>query len=532
MKGAPGGSWRDFGHVAGGGRSAAWAHLISPSSPSKSSQGLCRTAAAVTSVSPTSFEMFLDALSATKSSSGNSFNGSSLNASFGQRRGMDGTTGVGYNTGYNNNNTGSVSGGGSDWYKRAALDFVMELAGPQTVLEKEKEKFLCPNTFICAEELPVAMFAVDKDMQCTMWNRRLVELSGWSEGEALAGQRFASGIFFPVQGTYMQKTCEDNLKAVFFGVDVSGVEYLMRAKNGSSICIMLYANTRTDALGVANGVLCVVMKQTEASPTTTPPVPLQRSRLEISEDGGDQSSGSSDGISIAGTSEPCTPSTPSRVTSASQGLEEGPGLCNYFFESQYASESKDVFQRSVSTPETSNMAVVNGNYSSSKVLVVDGLSANRSLLASQLERCGLEVVCASSSREATWRFEQSLVQNGGRSPYALIFVELQAASKDGYAAIREIRRLEKSNQPSDGCPSNLMIVAVTNMNRWDLAGMDNSMDKGMNAGVDSIIPQNIKMQQLRSTLRKLGVRSKYLDVPTTLPRALSGLWHNPLNLSR
>lgn len=62
--------------------------------------------------------------------------------------------------------------------------------------------------------------------------------------------------------------------------------------------------------------------------------------------------------------------------------------------------------------------------------------------------------------------------------------------------------------------------------------MDNFMDRGIDAGVDAIIPQHIQMQQLRTTLRKLGVQSKYLQVPAPLPRALSGNIHNPFNLTR
>lgn len=58
------------------------------------------------------------------------------------------------------------------------------------------------------------------------------------------------------------------------------------------------------------------------------------------------------------------------------------------------------------------------------------------------------------------------------------------------------------------------------------------MHEGMSAGVDAVIPSNIRMQQLRKTLRKLGLKSKYLEVPTSLPRAISGALHNPLNLSR
>eukprot|EP00270_Netrium_digitus_P008032 TRINITY_DN2378_c0_g1_i4.p1 TRINITY_DN2378_c0_g1~~TRINITY_DN2378_c0_g1_i4.p1 ORF type:complete len:131 (-),score=32.72 TRINITY_DN2378_c0_g1_i4:416-763(-) len=86
----------------------------------------------------------------------------------------------------------------------------------------------------------------------------------------------------------------------------------------------------------------------------------------------------------------------------------------------------------------------------------------------------------------------------------------------------------------DGCGrrQRTLIIAVTSMNRWDLAGLDVCMDMGIRAGVDAVIPSNFPLAQLRSLLRKFGLRSKYLHVPKTLPRALSGSIHNPLNLSR
>ncbi|CAI5482719.1 unnamed protein product [Closterium sp. Yama58-4] len=77
-----------------------------------------------------------------------------------------------------------------------------------------------------------------------------------------------------------------------------------------------------------------------------------------------------------------------------------------------------------------------------------------------------------------------------------------------------------------------VVIAVANMNRWDLAGLDQAMQQCMHAGVDAVVPRTMNLQQLKSVLRKLGVRGKYVLVPNSLPRAMSGAVHNPLNLSR
>ena len=49
----------------------------------------------------------------------------------------------------------------------------------------------------------------------------------------------------------------------------------------------------------------------------------------------------------------------------------------------------------------------------------------------------------------------------------LIFMELEAASSDGYAAVKEIRRMERAYP---GERRRTMVVAVTNMNRWGRLG--------------------------------------------------------------
>lgn len=98
-----------------------------------------------------------------------------------------------------------------------------------------------------------------------------------------------------------------------------------------------------------------------------------------------------------------------------------------------------------------------------------------------------------------------------------------------YESVRQLRRAEEAAGEAGACA---LIVGVTSMNRWDLAGMDACMERGLAAGMDAFIARELRMQHLRDTLRKLGLQSKLLETGGSLPRALSGTFHNPLNLSR
>jgi hypothetical protein len=62
--------------------------------------------------------------------------------------------------------------------------------------------------------------------------------------------------------------------------------------------------------------------------------------------------------------------------------------------------------------------------------------------------------------------------------------------------------------------------------------MDVCMERGLAAGMDAFITRELRMQHLKETLRKLGLQSKLLEMSVSLPRALSGTFHNPLNMSR
>jgi hypothetical protein len=79
---------------------------------------------------------------------------------------------------------------------KAALDFVLELAGPRAITPKPT-KVLNSDPFLNIDELPVGAFAVDRDLGLTLWNRRLVELTGWTEADIVAINDFSRTLLEP-----------------------------------------------------------------------------------------------------------------------------------------------------------------------------------------------------------------------------------------------------------------------------------------------------------------------------------------------
>ena len=75
--------------------------------------------------------------------------------------------------------------------------------------------------------------------------------------------------------------------------------------------------------------------------------------------------------------------------------------------------------------------------------------------------------------------------------------------------------------PEDSLPSPLLSLPMLPVScfaarpcfRWDLAGLDSAVEQCVRAGVDAVVPRSIPLPQLRQVLRKLGVHSRYLQLP-------------------
>ncbi|CAI7739380.1 unnamed protein product, partial [Closterium sp. NIES-54] len=205
----------------------------------------------------------------------------------------------------------------SSAHRRAALDFVLELAGPQMASPSDDRRFRwCPDSLIPADELPVAAFAVDRDLTFVMWNRRMAKLTGWSRDDVAQMGKFPGRLLRPAKGSAHEHASDVLRDAMLRPEPISqtmllatrtprdaecNAEYdaecdaqqqvlpgqeqaLLRkvlpdeAATGQGISehssperelrVQVHVCMRTDAVGAANGVLCVVMPL-----HTPPPIP-------------------------------------------------------------------------------------------------------------------------------------------------------------------------------------------------------------------------------------------------------------------
>eukprot|EP00245_Coleochaete_scutata_P015666 TRINITY_DN7073_c0_g2_i1.p1 TRINITY_DN7073_c0_g2~~TRINITY_DN7073_c0_g2_i1.p1 ORF type:complete len:486 (-),score=72.53 TRINITY_DN7073_c0_g2_i1:532-1989(-) len=441
--------------------------------------------------------------------------------------------------------------GQKDTNQRAALDFVLELAGPRTVVG---EKPLCSDSFICAEELPIPAFAVDRDLRCVLWNRRAVDLCGWTEAEVTRMDHFPVSLF-ELGSTTCRRDCASILRGAINGRDFGGKIFSMRTKSGRSLRVLLFANMRTDPVGAVSGAVCVIMP-VDGNSSKINPRAHYGSEMRQGFDAEDMVSSDRESVDMSEPETPATePTTPKASgalrtpTSTRQAMHDSmaqggspPSSSSSMCSGDGSPDSVELPMGQIIIPMRSTASWVMSSLEAGdttegmRALVVDDHVKSRSTLSTLLERCGFEVECAANTGDASYRFEASQLN---ARPFEAVFYELTLAAVDGYAPIKEIRRINQITAAADFAanrrefrlPSGpVKILAVTRMNRWDLAGMDNSMDSGLKAGIDAFIPQPDRLQQLQDTLRKLGVRS--LDAPASLPRALSGYFHNPLNLSR
>lgn len=146
---------------------------------------------------------------------------------------------------------------------------------------------------------------------------------------------------------------------------------------------------------------------------------------------------------------------------------EGTSVCSQdWCKSDQGSQSMVVNVGSVLEPSSLTRA---------RVMVVDPRQRGRKSLTLMLERCGFEVSCACSGTEAKWRFEQSMQDPEG---FSVIFVSLSLARSENYSLVREIRRKEQS-EPGNSCLTTpVLIVAVTDVDRYNSSHALHVKDQG------------------------------------------------------
>ncbi|MCB9890589.1 MAG: response regulator [Planctomycetes bacterium] len=92
----------------------------------------------------------------------------------------------------------------------------------------------------------------------------------------------------------------------------------------------------------------------------------------------------------------------------------------------------------IETKVATNAASIDGDFTGTRVLVVDDTKINRRALSIQLERLGCSVDCAANGKEALeiWR----------RGKYDVVFMDCQMPGLDGYAVTEAIRRMERARR--------------------------------------------------------------------------------------
>ena len=116
-----------------------------------------------------------------------------------------------------------------------------------------------------------------------------------------------------------------------------------------------------------------------------------------------------------------------------------------------------------------------------RVLVAEDNVVNQRVAVRMLERLGLRADVAANGREAVALFRMA--------PYDVILMDCQMPEMDGFAATREIRRLEDSEQ-------RVVIVAMT------AEAMTGVREKCLAEGMDDYICKPVKLEDLYETMRK------------------------------
>jgi CheY-like chemotaxis protein/HPt (histidine-containing phosphotransfer) domain-containing protein len=140
--------------------------------------------------------------------------------------------------------------------------------------------------------------------------------------------------------------------------------------------------------------------------------------------------------------------------------------------------------------ETTNPPPPLGN-PSAHILLVEDNPINQKVARMQLQKLGFEPDLANHGREA--------LEKVSKGDYHLVLCDCQMPEMDGFAATREIRRLEQ------GTSRHIPIVAMT------ANAMKGDRERCLEAGMDDYISKPVQMEVLAQTVR----RWLHLDAPTT-----------------
>ncbi|MBF0455861.1 MAG: response regulator [Magnetococcales bacterium] len=142
---------------------------------------------------------------------------------------------------------------------------------------------------------------------------------------------------------------------------------------------------------------------------------------------------------------------------------------------------------------------------SSRVLVVDDLEDNRTIVQEILERRGIQVTLANNGQEAVQRITQAT------SPFHAVLMDIQMPVMDGFQATQEIRSRPETHS--------LPIIAMT------ASAMVQDVEKCLAAGMNSHIAKPFDVKELFATLARWIEPKQAQSTPpaTTNPDGEAGL---------
>jgi len=145
-------------------------------------------------------------------------------------------------------------------------------------------------------------------------------------------------------------------------------------------------------------------------------------------------------------------------------------------------------------------AAANGGAWQRRVLVVDDSAINRQVAIAMLEAVGCRVIPAVNGREAVKIFERG-------EQLDIVFMDCQMPEMDGFAATKEIRRIEKQN----GVPARgpLPVVALT------ANALTGDRDRCLAAGMTDFLSKPFKRVDLEDTLVRWTATSRTPPAATT-----------------
>ncbi len=117
-----------------------------------------------------------------------------------------------------------------------------------------------------------------------------------------------------------------------------------------------------------------------------------------------------------------------------------------------------------------------------RVLVAEDNAVNQRVAVRMLEKMGLRADVAANGREAVDLFRLA--------PYGLILMDCQMPEMDGYAATREIRRIEAAKNPA----TRTVIVAMT------AEAMSGIREDCLASGMDDYIAKPVRLEDLAATV--------------------------------